>query len=206
MRVLPLSLLLIFVLRASALRTKVESTLQSTQNADICSTVEAETVTEQVPSVLVEETETTPEITVAPAYVGGETIIAYLPQTEEISEEAPVVVVETSEEESFVVQVIEAYESETGESQVVVNLGEGETVTIEAEVVETETPLAVVTSEGEVSVVEVVESYEAEGESYVVITTSEGETETVEAQVVTELTTEVSDTLVQNEEEPAFCS
>ena len=133
----------------------------------------------EIPAVIAESGEVTYNTTITTTTVGGEEYTVVLPHPSEISEEAPVVVVTDNEEETYVVQVLESYETETGENVVVANLG-GETVTIEGEVVPTEAPLTAVVSEGELIVVESSEvTVNEAGETVITVPTGNGETTTV---------------------------
>jgi len=133
---------------------------------------------EQVPEAITSEVHAeVNEVVITSTTVGGEEYIAVVPNAETFVEGAPIVIIETSED-SYVVQVIESYES-NGESYVVANMG-GETVTLEAEIVETSSPIAAIVTEGEVVVTEVATTEACNnGENYVVVPTGEGEYEAV---------------------------
>ena len=201
MRIATLSIFLLLILGASALRTNLRS--QSMGVFDIpqatCAAVPGVTTVEEsveVPAAIASETETVTDVIVTTTEVGGEELTVILPSPDTYAEEAPLEVVTDSEGETYVVQVLESYETATGESVVVANIG-GEAITIEAEITPVTLPLAPIVSEGEVSVVEVSSVAEIGGETYVFVPTGDGETEAITAEVVTEIVTEVPETLVE---------
>eukprot|EP00331_Platyophrya_macrostoma_P008480 CAMPEP_0176430568 /NCGR_PEP_ID=MMETSP0127-20121128/14326_1 /TAXON_ID=938130 /ORGANISM="Platyophrya macrostoma, Strain WH" /LENGTH=230 /DNA_ID=CAMNT_0017812473 /DNA_START=23 /DNA_END=712 /DNA_ORIENTATION=- len=202
MRVISLSILVILVLGTSALRTSSQSRKTEDFGAavDQCLSPLTDQVVEgRIPDVIKSHAEAEiGEIFTTTAQVGGEEIHAYLPTEGDFIDEAPISHVHL-EGEDAVVQVLEAYESESGEHYVVVNAG-GEAVTVPGDVYDTEIPLAQVDNHGDVTVAEVVGAEECSGKDYVVAVSGPGEYEVIEGDVITEPITEVPRNLIETPE------
>jgi hypothetical protein len=171
MRVISLSILLILVLGASAVRRQ---TNYNSLKAWIAAKIEA----------AYEAGEPLPEIYTTAAFVGSEEIPAFVPLPKVYDVEAPLADIELDNGDTVVVQALASYQSD-GESYVVVNTG-GQNLTVEAEIIPTTVPLAPVLYEGKVYVAEVVSSYKAtNGTNYIVADAGDGQQETVEAKLLT---------------------
>ena len=160
-----------------------------------CTVVSEETNLE-FPEVITEtEVETSVELTTT--VIEGESTVVLLPNTGDIIPNAPFEPI-SGGETTYVAQVLESYESSTGEQIVTINVGEGESITIEGEVVITEYPFVpVVTSQGEVEVVEVIETTVNEfGETILVVPTENGEVTEIFAEPLVEPSVEAPDQII----------
>ena len=162
--------------------------------AESCLAVTPE-VTLEIPEV-VAETEVETSVEIVTSTVEGEETVVLLPETGDIIPDAPFVPI-TNGNTTYIAQVLESYESETGEQLVTINGGGGESITMEGEVVTPEYPFApVITYSGEIEVVEIVETTVNEYGETIITIVDDGEIQIIYGDPIIEPSTEAPDQII----------